>query len=156
MGIGQDNAAGRRRFAEAMEARRGKDEPVEWKLVTRGWFLGGAVLRGRLLEMMEGGMGGHHSGEEKRETDGRKAERIVQEELEKRGWTEEDLAARRKTDADKTAIAARLRRQTVMTLDWIAKRLKMGCRHTAANCLKRITNSRDPYTEALNSTLLGT
>jgi hypothetical protein len=57
MGIRQDNAAGHRRFAEAMEARRGKDEPVEWKLVRRGWFLGGAVLRGRLLEMMEGGMG---------------------------------------------------------------------------------------------------
>jgi hypothetical protein len=71
-------------------------------------------------------MGGHHSGEEKR------------------GWVEEDLAARRKTDGDKTAIAARLRRQTVMTLDWIAKRLKMGCRHTAANCLKKITNSWDP------------
>jgi ribosome-binding protein aMBF1 (putative translation factor) len=93
--------------------------------------------------MMERGMGDHHSGAEKRETDGRKAERIVQEELEKRGWSEEDLAARRKTDGDKTAIAARLRRQTVMTLDWIAKRLKMGRRHTAANCLKKITNSLD-------------
>jgi hypothetical protein len=96
------------------------------------------------MKMMERGMGGHHSGAEKRETDGRKAERIVQEELEKRGWSEEDLAARRKTDADKTAIAARLRSQTVMMLDWIAKRLKMGCRHTAANCLKIITKSRDP------------
>jgi hypothetical protein len=25
---------------------------------------------------------------------------------------------------------------TVMTLDWIAERLQMGCRHTLANCLK--------------------
>ena len=24
-----------------------------------------------------------------------------------------------------------------MTLDWIAERLQMGCRHTVANCLKR-------------------
>jgi len=24
----------------------------------------------------------------------------------------------------------------VMTLDWIAERLQMGCRHTLANCLK--------------------
>ncbi len=143
MGIGQDNAAGRRRFAEAMEERRGKGEAVEWKRVRRGWFLGGAVLRGRLLEMMEGGMGEHHGGEEKRETDVRKGERIVEEELEKRGWSEQDLAARRKTDAEKTWIAARLRSQTVMTLEWIAERLKMGCRHTAANCLKKLTNSRD-------------
>jgi len=81
--------------------------------------------------------------EEKRETDVRKAERIVEEELEKRGWSEQDLAARRKTDAEKTWIAARLRSQTVMTLEWIAERLKMGCRHTAANCLKKLTNSRD-------------
>jgi len=26
--------------------------------------------------------------------------------------------------------------ETVMTLDWIAERLQMGCRHTLANCLK--------------------
>jgi len=29
-----------------------------------------------------------------------------------------------------------VRGQTVMTLDWIAQRLQMGCRHTVANCLK--------------------
>jgi hypothetical protein len=55
--------------------------------------------------------------------------------FEKQGWAEDALAARRKTDADKTAIAARLRSQTAMTLDWIPKRLKIGCRRTAVNCL---------------------
>ncbi len=34
-------------------------------------------------------------------------------------------------------MTARLRSETVMTLDWIAERLCMGCRHTLANCLKR-------------------
>ena len=29
-----------------------------------------------------------------------------------------------------------LRQDTVMTLDWIAKRMEMGCRHTLGNCLK--------------------
>jgi hypothetical protein len=58
------------------------------------------------------------------------------EELEKRGWTEQDLKKRRKTDALKVKMAARLRSETVMTLDWIARRLQMGCRHTVANCLK--------------------
>ena len=72
-------------------------------------------------------------------------QRIVAEELRKRRWTEADLAERRKTDASKVKIALRLRVETVMTLDWIAQRLQMGCRHTLANCLKaaRITNSRD-------------
>ncbi|PYJ54815.1 MAG: hypothetical protein DME24_25785, partial [Verrucomicrobia bacterium] len=70
------------------------------------------------------------------ETDEQKAHRLVLEELRKRGWTEQDLEQRRKTDGAKVKIAARLRGQTVMTLDWIAERLRMGCRHTVANCLK--------------------
>ena len=53
----------------------------------------------------------------------------------------QDNAAGRRRFAE--AIAARLRRQTVMTLDWIAKRLKMGCRHMEAKCLKKTNKSRD-------------
>ena len=66
-----------------------------------------------------------------------KAEGMVVEELNKRGWTEQELKERRKTDAVKVQMARRLRDETVMTLDWIAQRLEMGCRHTVANCLKR-------------------
>jgi len=137
LGIQRDDTAGRKLFAQqAMEERRGKDKPGEWKLVRRGWFLGGAQLREQVLEMMGCGMGAHHGGEEKQEADEQKAQRLVLEELEKRGWTEQDLKQRRKTDALKVKMAARLRSETVMTLDWIARRLQMGCRHTVANCLK--------------------
>ena len=136
LGIGQDDARGRQRFAEAMEERRGKDRPGEWRAVRRGWFLGGAPLKERVVELMGGGVGEHHGGEEKRESDEQKAQRLVREELRKRRWTEQDLEQRRKTDAIKVEMAARLRRETVMTWDWIAQRLRMGCRHTVANCLK--------------------
>jgi len=136
LGIWHDDEAGRRLFAEAIEERRGKDKPGEWKAVRRGWFLGGSQLRERVLEMMGGEMGAHHGGEEKQETDEQKAERVVMEELRKRRWTEEELKKRRKTDEAKVRMAVRLRRETVMTLDWIAGRLRMGCRHTVANCLK--------------------
>jgi len=137
LGIRRDDAAWRRQFAQAMEERRGKDEPGEWKPVRRGWFLGTAQLKEQLLEIMSTGMGQHHGGEEKRETDEQKAQRLVLEEMRKRRWTEEDLKQRRKTDAIKVKLAARLRAETVMTLDWVAQRLQMGCRHTVANCLKR-------------------
>jgi len=40
---------------EAMEERRGQDPPDEWKTLRRGWFLGGAELKARLLEQMEQG-----------------------------------------------------------------------------------------------------
>ena len=136
LGIRRDDAAGRKLFALAMEERRGKDEPGEWKPVRLGWFLGGAQLREQILEMMGSAMGAHHGGEEKRETDEQKAQRLVQEELRKQRWTERELKKRRKTDAVKVKMARRLRSETVMTLDWIARRLQMGCRHTLANCLK--------------------
>src|SRR5439155_1503076 len=132
LGIQRDDAAGRQRFAEAMKERRGKDKPAEWKALRRGWFLGGAALKKELLEMMAEEMGDHHGGEEKQESDEQKAHRLVLEELRKRRWTEQDLEQRRKTDTTKVRMAARLRRETVMTLDWIAERLRMGCRHTVS------------------------
>jgi len=137
LGIRRDDRAGRRQLAQVMAERRGKDQPGEWKQVRRGWFLGSAQMREQLLEMMSTGMSKNHGGEEKRETDEQKAQRLVLEELRKRRWTEQDLKQRRKTDANKVKLAARLRAETVMTLDWVAQRLQMGCRHTVANCLKR-------------------
>ena len=137
LGIQRDDRAGRQRFAQAMEERRGKDQPGQWKVVRRGWFLGGGPLKEQVLELMGSAMGNHHGGEEKHETDEQKAERLVRQELHKRRWTDQDLAQRRKTDAGKVKLAARLRGESVMTLDWIAQRLRMGCRHTVANCLKR-------------------
>jgi hypothetical protein len=39
---------------------------------------------------------------------------------------EAELKTRRKGDKNKVQIAARLRRETTMTLKWIAQRLAMG------------------------------
>ena len=55
-----------------------------------------------------------------------KAERIVQEELQALGWSGLDLQGRSKGDERKIKIAARLRRETTMTLRWIAERLDIG------------------------------
>lgn len=136
-GIRRDDAAGRRAYAAALETRRRREEPGEWQAVRRGWFLGGAELKDRLLEQMGRGVGEHHDGDAKRETEEQRAERIVGEELRRRRWSKADLGQRRKTEREKVAIAVRLRRETVQTLDWIAQRLQMGCRHTLANCLKK-------------------
>ena len=46
--------------------------------------------------------------------------------LKRAGWREEELVERRKGDPKKVKIALRLRRETTMTLAWIAQRLSMG------------------------------
>ena len=62
---------------------------------------------------------------------------MVLEELRGRKWGEDELKRRRKGDGDKVKIAARLRRETTMTLKWIAKRLQMGTWTNVANCLAK-------------------
>jgi hypothetical protein len=64
-----------------------------------------------------------------------KAERLVQEELARRKWAEKDLAGKPKTDREKAQRARRLRRETTMTLAWIAGRLQMRSVNTLKNML---------------------
>ena len=71
-------------------------------------------------------VGAEHYGEERQETSEGKAEAIVRAELKRRGWTDKTLKARAKGDKDKVRMAGRLRRETTMTLAWIAVRLRMG------------------------------
>jgi len=71
-------------------------------------------------------VGESHYGAERQETEEEKAERIVAEQLRRRCWRETDLEQQRKGDAQKEQVAARLRRESIITLKWIAYRLHMG------------------------------
>jgi putative transposase len=137
MGIPRDSAAGRRQFEAGMEERRRRDEPGPWKGVERGWCLGDEQFRRELLQQMESKLGRHHGGPERQETAQSRAERLLAEELERRGWSAAQLAQRRKGDREKVSIARRLRRETTMTLDWIAEQLNMGAAGYAAECLRQ-------------------
>src|SRR5439155_17203400 len=79
-----------------------------------------------------------HAGEEIRQSAFAKAERIAQEELQHLKWSLENLRGRRKSDPQKVRIAARLRRETTMTLEWIAARLCMGAPTHVASLLQRL------------------
>ena len=54
------------------------------------------------------------------------AERILAEELERLGGREENPARRRKSEPEKLAMAARLRRETTLTIKRIAARMPLG------------------------------
>lgn len=126
--IPKDSAVGRRAFGEGMERRRREDLSQEFKPVERGWCLGSEAFRRELLEQVSNGLEGNHSGEVVREAVEVRAERLVAESLKQMGWTDEDLASRRKGDAGKVQLASELRANTTMPLSWIAARLRMGSR----------------------------
>ena len=133
--IPQDSAAGRRRLEVALEERRGAEEGEVYKAIRRGWFFGEDQLKQQLLAQVAAKAGKFHYGEELRESAAAKAERIVQEELTRRKWEEQTLAARPKGEVGKVAVAQRLRRETTMTLAWIAERLQMGTKTHLAHLL---------------------
>jgi len=137
MRIPKDSAAGREQFERMMETRRQRDEPGQWQALRRGWCLGEAAFRMELLEQMSEHFGRHHGGSERLETAEAKAQRIVKEEMARRGWGAAELEQRRKADAEKIKIARRLRAETTMTWAWIAERLAMGTSGYTSDCLRK-------------------
>ncbi len=90
-------------------------------------------------------MGEHHSGQLHRQAADARAERIVAEELSRRGWQEADLERRRKNDPDKLEMAARLRRETTLSVKDIAARVHLGTSKGAnANLHKHMRRSSKP------------
>jgi hypothetical protein len=138
-GIQEDSAAGRQEFKRHREARRLEEaheeelKPLRW-----GWCLGSERFRQEMLERMDGKLGENHSGELHRETAEQKANRILSEELSRRGWTESDLAGRRRSDPGKLAIAVRLRNETTLPVKWIAARVQIGTARGAESVLHRL------------------
>jgi REP element-mobilizing transposase RayT len=134
-GIPRDSPAGLHEFEKRMELRRRTEDGAEFKPLVRGWCLGSQAFRKELLAWMSEKRGAEHFGAELRESAQDKANRLVQEELKGLGWTEKDLKKHRKGDPEKVRIAQRLRKETTMTMAWIAERLQMGARTHLAHLL---------------------
>ena len=90
-----------------------------------------------MLERMEGKLGEYQAGDLRREGAEARAERIIAEELQRLGWRQRQLREQRKSDPHKLALAARLKRETALTMGWIVGRFQMGTRKSAAAKLHR-------------------
>ena len=134
-GIPRDTEAGRQEFAQRMELGRAGKEPEDYERLRRGWWLSSESFRKELLASAEGRAGPNHYGADRQESGERKAERLVAEGLKKLGWSERELALRRKGDKEKVKLARRLRAQTTMRLAWIAHRLRLGSWTYTANLI---------------------
>ena len=75
-----------------------------------------------------------------------RAERIIAEELGRLGWRKAALRERRESDPAKLALATRSRRETTLTVCWIAAWLGMGTRQSAPVKLRRWGKERHQAT----------
>ena len=66
---------------------------------------------------------------------------VIEKELKRLGWKEDELSRRAKSDPGKLALAARLRKETTLTLKWIAARLQLGTSKSANATLHRWMHS---------------
>ena len=148
-GLAEDTAANRAEFERRMEKRRleGSDEET-WKGLRRGWCLGSREFKKQMLDLMDGCLGDHHSGELRLESAQAKAERIIGEELRRLGWGAGELARRRKSDPGKLAMAARLRNETTLSLKEIAGRVHLGSSRSANATLHNWMKRNAPSTTA--------
>ena len=144
-GIGRDAAAGRGRFEQGMERRaegeRAK-ESGDWKQLRRGWCWGPKTFREERLDRIGERRTRAHEGPEIREAEEQKAERLIGGMLRQAGWKEGELEQRAKGDKRKVRIAERLRGETTMTWEWIAKRLRMGHWRTAFNAARAVSKRK--------------
>jgi putative transposase len=134
-----DTAEARLEFERRMETRRAQEtDDEEWAPVRRGWCLGGTGFRQELLDRMSGQLGEHHAGELRRESAQAKADRIIAEALQRLGWARADLEQRNRSAPEKLELAARLRRETTLTIKEIAQRLHLGSWRSAATRLQNL------------------
>jgi REP element-mobilizing transposase RayT len=144
-GIGRDDAAGRGRFEQGMEMRAEQErakESGDWKQLRRGWCWGPKTFREELLDRIGERRTRGHEGPEIRESEEQKAERLIGGMLRQAGWKEGELEKRAKGDKAKARIAERLRGETTMTWEWIAKRLGMGHWRTAFNATRAVSKRK--------------
>ena len=90
-------------------------------------------------------MGEHHAGQLRWESTSAKAERIIEEELQRLGWRRVDLEKRNRSAPEKLELAGRLRRETTLTIREIAQGLHLGSWKSAMNRLHRLKRKREQH-----------
>ena len=134
-GLLWDHPGAGRQFAALMEARRQGELDEEFKPVQQGWCLGGESFRAEMLRYVQEHRGKWHYGAELWESAQAKAEQVVAQALRSESISEEQLARWRKNHPFKLKLAVRLRGETTVSVEWIARRLTMGTRGHLANLL---------------------
>ena len=142
-GIQRDNVAGRRKFGDLMEMRRhakGHADEKLWSGIRRGWRFGAEDFLERLVasDAAKNANPAIHKGDAVAETMEEKARHLVGEFFGKRKVGLEELRALKKGDPLKIELAAELRKQSAMSMRWIARELNAGAPNSVWNAMRRL------------------
>jgi REP element-mobilizing transposase RayT len=133
-----DDLSGRVRYRRVMQKRVLEISESEtpwsvderWAKIRRGWCFGGDEFREEMVEVLAGVMAGKRRdsfvGDEARKHDMMEAQRLLQEGMALVGLRAEELAALKKSDPRKMAVAWLIRRNTAVRNEWISDQLHMG------------------------------
>lgn len=145
----EDNSAGRRRYAERMRARATEElaegsEAKELAELRRGWCMGGASFRERMLRLLDAAAESlpvkrrsPRDASVTRDYGLEGARQLLKDGLCRFGLTVEDLVTLKKNDSRKAALAAHIRAQTAVPNQWIAEVLHLGHVSRVNHCTRK-------------------
>ncbi|HYJ05736.1 MAG TPA: hypothetical protein VEX43_11415 [Chthoniobacterales bacterium] len=130
-----DTAEGRKRYAERMRGRALEEladrNAADNEGLRRGWCLGDAGFRERMLGLLETVAQKFSKAKEvdggiRRSHDDNEARRVLREAMAYFGISEVDLMRLKRNDSRKLAIARLIRKRTSVPNQWIAQELSLG------------------------------
>ena len=125
-GLEGDTPDARVQFEQAVERLRGQAQLPAGAAWPAQGCLGDVAFRQRWRVRARERLGESHSARDRREVETDRAEKLLSVWLREQGWDEAELRHRRKNDPIKLRLAGRLRRETAVTLKWLAQRLNLG------------------------------
>jgi len=130
----------------------------EWQRIRRGWYLGGAGFRGRLLRLIKGkveqGRLSSYVGQAKRAHGTEEAERVLAEGLAILGLKNRDLRQAPKGRAEKQVLAWWLRQETIVGRRWVSERLGMGEESGVSRAVRLVKAGRNRELNRMKDRLL--
>jgi REP-associated tyrosine transposase len=139
----EDTSAGRRGYAERMRIRAVSElengESSEMGELRRGWCLGGAGFRERMLGLLDAcheRLGRRRDGSVERDHGIEEAQRLLELGLRYFGMDADELGQLAKGDERKAAIAALIHSRTTVSNVWLAETLQLGHTSRVSQCVR--------------------
>jgi len=130
----------------------------DWSLIRRGWCLGDALFRDRLLDTLDklcqGKKVSSLAGDEIRCHNERQAERLLEGGMTALGLTGMSLEAMRKSAMEKQVLAWLLRSRTMVSNEWVSCHLSCSHPDGVSRFVKTVETSKDTSVVKLNKKVL--